>query len=325
MPSTATGIHGPTVADARRSAQAIAAMPGTPHVHQIMLFGSVARGEANNDSDIDLIVLVDDLGDYALTDHGGRRKLKDHMETHAETAVPHSVDVHITDPREWTVRAQEVTASFEASLASDLITLVDRPAIKPPDWSKPMSKPATNLEEASAKFDNISDHLSQLCDRMLPSALERVAEEDWMRERELKNRRRFACGHAADAIEMSVKTVMALQGVSPSHIHNLEKLINQIPSKSHRTQITAILTKSGITLKQISAWHVKANYANDLPTQWEDAKTQMPQMIKAAHAISIYTETAHSKAGGKSSAPGVLTFWLNELNQKATEGFNINI
>ena len=313
------------MADARRSAQAIAAMPGTPHVHQIMLFGSVARGEANNDSDIDLIVLVDDLGDYALTDHGGRRKLEDHMETHAETAVPHSVDVHITDPREWTVRAQEVTASFEASLASDLITLVDRPAIKPPDWSKPMSKPATNLEEASAKFDNISDHLSQLCDRMLPSALERIAEEDWMRERELKNRRRFACGHAADAIEMSVKTVMALQGVSPPHIHNLEKLINQIPSKSHRTQITAILTKSGITLKQISAWHVKANYANDLPTQWQDAKTQMPQMIKAAHAISIYAKTAHSKAGGKSSAPGVLTFWLNELKQKAAEGFKIDI
>lgn len=325
MPSTATGIHGPTVADARRSAQAIADMPGTPHVHQIMLFGSVARGEASNDSDIDLIVLVDDLGDYALTEHGGRRKLEGHMETHAGTAGPYSVDVHITDPREWTVRAQEVTASFEASLASDLITLVDRPAIKPPDWSKPMSKPATNLEEASAKFDNISDHLSQLCDRMLPSALERVAEEDWMRDRELKNRRRFACGHAADAIEASVKTVMALHGVSPPHIHDLEKLIKQIPSQSHRTQITTILTKSGITLKQISAWHVKANYANDLPTQWEDAKTQMPQIIQAAHAISVYTEKAHNTAGGKSSAPGVLTFWLNELKQKAAQGFNITI
>ena len=245
------------------------------------------------------------------------------METHASTAVPHSVDVHLTDRREWAIRSEQVTASFEASLSSDLITLLDRPAIRPPDWSKPMSKPATNLEEATTKFNNISDHLSQLCDRMGPSALEKVAEEDWMRDRELKNRRRFACGHAADAIEISVKTVIALHGVSPPHTHDLEVLIKQIPSKPHQAQIAAVLTESGLTLKQISAWHVKANYANDLSTQWEDAKTQMPGMIQAAHAMAIYANTVHTAAGGQSSAPGVLIFWLNELKLQAAKGFGI--
>ena len=51
----------------------------------------------------------------------------------------------------------------------------------------------------------------------------------------------------------------------------------------------------------------------------------MPQIIQATHAISVYTEKAHNTAGGKSSAPGVLTFWLNELKQKAAQGFNITI
>ena len=300
-------------------------MPSGPHVQRIMLFGSVARGEADDGSDIDLIVLVDDLGDYTLTEHGGRRRLAGRMEAHAGTAVPHSVDVHLTDRREWTTRVEQVTASFEASLNRDLITLLDRPAITPPDWSKPMSKPATNLEEASTKFDNISDHLSQLCDRMLPSALERVAEEDWMRDRELKNRRRFACGHAANAIEMSIKTVIALHGVSPSHTHDLEALIKQIPSEPHQAQITAILTEAGVATELMSTWHVKANYANDLETQWKDAQTQMPSMIRAAHAMAVYADKAHTTAGGQSSAPGALTFWLNELKLKAAEGFEIDI
>ena len=294
-------------------------------MQRIMLFGSVARGEADDGSDIDLVVLVDDLGDYTPAEHGGRRRLEGRMETHAGIAVPHSVDVHLTDRREWAIRSEQVTASFEASLSSDLITLLDRPAIRPPDWSKPMSKPATNLEEASIKFDNISDHLSQLCDRMGPSALEKVAEEDWMRERELKNRRRFACGHAAAAIEISVKTVIALHGVSPPHTHDLEVLIKQIPSKPHQAQIAAVLTESGLTLKQISAWHVKANYANDLSTQWEDAKTQMPGMIQAAHAMAIYADTAHTTAGGQSAAPGVLSFWLDELKLQTAKGFGIDI
>ena len=224
------------------------------------------------------------------------------MEAHAGTAVPCSVDVHLTDPREWTTRAEHVTASFKASLDRDLITLLDRPAFTPPDWSKPMSKPATNLDEASTKLDNISDHLCQLCDRMLPSALERVAEEDWMRDRELKNRRRFACGHAADAIEMSIKTVIAVHGVSPSRTHDLEALIKQIPSKPHRDQITTVLVESG-----------------------EDAKAQMPPMIRAAHALAVYADTVHTAAGGQSSAPGVLTFWLGELKLKAAEGFGVDI
>ena len=290
-----------------------------------MLFGSVARGEADDGSDIDLIVLVDDLGDYTLAEHGGRRRLAGRMEAHARSAVPCSVDVHLTDRREWATRAEQVTASFEASLSSDLITLLDRPAITPPDWSKPMSKPSTNLEEASTKFDNISDHLSQLCDRMGPSALERVAEEDWMRDRELKNRRRFACGHAANAIEMSIKTVIAPHGVSPSHTHDLEALIKQILSEPHRAQVAAILTESGVAPELMSTWPVKANYANDLETQWKDAQAQMPSMIRAAHALAIYADKAHTTAGGRSSAPGALTFWLNELKLKAAEGFGIDI
>ena len=102
-------------------------------------------------------------------------------------------------------------------------------------------------------------------------------------------------------------------------------MIKQIPSESHRIQITAILTESDVDPELMSTWHVKANYANDLETQWKDAQTQMPSMIRAAHTMAVYADKAHTTAGGQSSAPGALTFWLNQLKLKAAEGFGIDI
>lgn len=52
----------PTLSDARRAADAIAR--ARPDVALVMLYGSVARGEATEDSDIDLAVVLNDLGDY---------------------------------------------------------------------------------------------------------------------------------------------------------------------------------------------------------------------------------------------------------------------
>lgn len=49
------------LSEARRVAQAVAA--ARSDVVKVMLFGSVARGEAGEASDIDLVVVFDDLGD----------------------------------------------------------------------------------------------------------------------------------------------------------------------------------------------------------------------------------------------------------------------
>ena len=49
----------PTLGDARKAAEAIAR--ARPDVALVMLFGSVARGEATGDSDIDLAVVLNDF------------------------------------------------------------------------------------------------------------------------------------------------------------------------------------------------------------------------------------------------------------------------
>ena len=51
----------PTVADARRAAE----VPADAGAGRVLLYGSVASGEQTPDSDIDLVAVFDDLGDYA--------------------------------------------------------------------------------------------------------------------------------------------------------------------------------------------------------------------------------------------------------------------
>lgn len=86
----------------------------------VMLFGSVARGEATADSDIDLIVVFDDLGCYR-----DRGDIKKGIDAVASAATGYDVRAHVTDRAEWRKRSTEVTASFEASLGGDLISLYE--------------------------------------------------------------------------------------------------------------------------------------------------------------------------------------------------------
>ena len=130
----------PTVGEARSAAAAIGAV--RPDVARVMLFGSVARGEAVAGSDIDLVVLLDDLGDYR-----DRGRITRRLADAARTATSHRVDVHLSDLPEWKTRAERVSASFEASLAGELVSLLQREPETEPDWEKPMSRATTNLAE----------------------------------------------------------------------------------------------------------------------------------------------------------------------------------
>ena len=117
------------LSEARRAAQAVAAVRSD--VVKVMLFGSVARGEASEASDIDLVVVFDDLGDYK-----DRREVRDRLAEAVRDSTPCSVDLHVTDLPEWKVRTEQVSASFEASIADDLVTLVERPVRRSPEWGK---------------------------------------------------------------------------------------------------------------------------------------------------------------------------------------------
>ena len=281
----------PTVEEARAAAAAIGA--AHPDVARVMLFGSVARGEAVSDSDIDLVVLVDDLGDYR-----DRGRLARQLADAARTAASHRVDVQLSDLVEWRTRTGHVSSSFEASLAGELISLLQREPRTEPDWGKPMSRAATNLAEATNRCRDLRDHLQQLTERLIPGRYEAAAEDSARREEYLRNRRRFVCGHAADVIELAVKTVITVAGISPAHRHDIGELLKQVESASLHRELSEIIRAASVSIEEMSAWHVKANYANDVEQQWADAGVQLPGMVQLAHDMAVHARDAFTAAGG---------------------------
>lgn len=81
-----------TIHDAARRAAQAASSPS-----KVLLFGSYARGDASEDSDLDLLVIEDDVVD----------KTSEYLKLHrAIGALGVGVDVVVMSPREFTQRSQ---------------------------------------------------------------------------------------------------------------------------------------------------------------------------------------------------------------------------
>lgn len=141
----------------------------------------------------------------------------------------------------------------------------------------------------------------------------------------MKNRRRLACGHAANAIENAIKTVVAVHGVSPEHTHDVQDLVDQIPAGGQRDRINAMLASSEVPTTAASQWHVRAAYSNHIEQQWADAEAQMPGMIRLARDLAVYAEEVFAEAGGASEESGVLATRLAALERNALEEFGIRL
>ena len=107
----------PERADAELAASALAAAG----VCRVVLFGSLARGEATERSDIDLLAIYDDL------DYEDRWNKRWELSSLAADAVGYPVDVVVADWPEWKVRTEWVQTSLESRAARHGVVLADRP------------------------------------------------------------------------------------------------------------------------------------------------------------------------------------------------------
>ena len=139
----------PTRGDAERAAKALARMDAA----QVLLFGSVADGTATPSSDIDLVAVFDDLGDYS-----GRHRLQYAAQRVAREASGRPTDVFVTDRPEWRKRTRMRT-SFEAGIHRGAVTLVDRPPNQEIDWDKDTPMPTTDADEAHQDLCAVEDAL----------------------------------------------------------------------------------------------------------------------------------------------------------------------
>ena len=128
-----TVISPPRMADAERAAEAIA----IDGVSEVLVYGSVARGEAGPDSDIDLVAIHDDL------DYSSRRERSGDLKELARSVVSHKVSVYVTDWPEWTHRATRVSTSLECAISTDAVALYHREP-NGVRWGKEIGMPTTN-------------------------------------------------------------------------------------------------------------------------------------------------------------------------------------
>ena len=249
MSSTAAA---PRRADAERAATALAGAG----VARVVLFGSVARGNATERSDIDLMAIYDDL-DY--TDRWDRRA---ELSSLAAAAAGYPVDVVVTDRAEWRVRTTQVHTSMESRAARQGAVLADRPPREVVEWDKEMVMPASDYQEALYRLELATNALRALRRQLEPDSLERT-------ERRIGNEMRAfdeymvrllrAGGEAHAAVEGSVKALVHL-GAAPwaePWGHDIAKLRAQL-AEPHRSAMRRLLEPHGAD--EISTWHTRARY-----------------------------------------------------------------
>lgn len=139
----------PGNADARRASDALAALGA----RQVLLFGSVAQRHSGTQSDIDLVAVFDDLGDYST-----RHSLENQARTAIEAVCGWDCDILVTDRVEWSVRSKLAT-TVEAEIAQSCRMLLDLPVAGPIDWNKPIGRPSSDTQEAIAELRVAARHM----------------------------------------------------------------------------------------------------------------------------------------------------------------------
>ncbi|WP_420443177.1 nucleotidyltransferase domain-containing protein [Candidatus Poriferisodalis sp.] len=150
----------PDIAAAQRAADELVSVGAG----RVLLFGSVAKGRATERSDIDLVAIYDDLGDYS-----GRAKRRCALESKASDAAGCPVDVMVTDAPEWAVRTTKVPCSVEARIAGHAVELVDTGRHRGIDWDKEIGLPSNPTGELASRFEDMPNALARLTTNLRPN------------------------------------------------------------------------------------------------------------------------------------------------------------
>ena len=272
--------------DARRAAERINTVLDPA---EVLVFGSVASGCATAGSDVDLVVVFDDLGDYTQ-----RRELAHQARTAAEQAVGFPCDVRVTDRAEWRVRTTRCRSSFEAHIASCAITLTSRPPKSPIDWDKKIGKPATDEQQAVAILAKTTHSLTTIMAylRPSPSEADALAEGDTDFAHQMQHSRLLSvCEHAQIAMETLLQALIcARRAPHPENARDICGLIDAARRHLHPAQAALIDASLGLlTPDEISIWRHTSTYpATPLPGADPNAATPefAAQMAKAAAQLA---------------------------------------
>ena len=274
-----TTAPAPTAQDAQRAAECLAAAG----VGRVLLFGSVARGSATVGSDIDLVAIFDDI------DYRERLGIRSALCAAAEGVVDSPVEVFVTDRAEWRRRTEEVSASFEAGIASSAVVLVDRPA-GAVRWNKEIGLADNNTDEALGRLDEASKALHSMRARMLPDDWEALEPPE---DHATRWRLIDVCSAGAMATETALKALAASQGTPAPHKHRVDLLV---PLAGPRTDDvrsaladleTNTVARGDEPYGDLSIWRAAGTYISDRPDIDLDTVAAMaPRIAQAATSVT---------------------------------------
>lgn len=292
----ATTAQAPTARQAQRAAERLAAAGAG----RVLLFGSVARGTATADSDIDLVAILDDI------DYSERRLIRSALREAAGSVVECPVEVFVTDRAEWRRRTLEVSASFEAGIAPTAVVLVDRPA-GAVRWDKEIGLPDNNTDEALGRLDEASKALNSMTRSMLPDEWEILEPED---DHMTRWRLIDVCSSGAMAVETALKALAAAHGAPAPHKHRIDLLLPLAGRRTGdaRAALAGLeantLARGDAAYGDLTIWREAGTYIADRPDIDVAAVAAMAPLI--ARAATSVTALAADELEGLAPGDGAV-------------------
>ncbi len=263
--------------DAHRAADCLSRLfdPG-----EILLFGSVAKGDPSLGSDIDLVLVFDDLGDYSEC-----RAIVQQAQEAVEQATGLASDIRVTDRPEWEIRSKRCRSTFEAHIAAHAVTLSSRPPKTAINWHKEIGMAPSDEQQAADSLENTTNALNDLLPALRPYQHESdallagdIKYADSMERSRLLN----LCGQAQLVMETALKALIhALKGPHPEHTHSIGGLLRVAAGQlEHPTASRLAATLGPITPGEASVWRETGTYPADRRVQG-DPEEATPEF--AAH------------------------------------------
>lgn len=306
----------PTVADARLLAESLAG--SEPLVERVLLFGSVARGDARSGSDYDLLVLLSDEAAPHFVEIARRLRIE------AAQAV-WSSDMAVRLASDWNHASNKVPASFDAAIAPEAVELVAR-AADPGDARRDSRAgptimpgvPVDDIDEAAALLDGAEAALKGVRARLRLVAVDEAAHaDDAARQTDRRQRYMSVLSDAHLAVELAVKSVVAAEGGTMTKTHNIDNRVQAISDPATRQAVQELVEavrgvgaipdfRTGIYHIQDDDWQSSltagnaaafARTAASVVALAADSLLRLPTSPENHATAARAKETAHSTAG----------------------------